>query len=121
GDADLGAAGDQLFLVGAVTLDLGRWALDPQQLGWKPERHAVVEVDLENLLRLAQADLRRPMAGTEGCRWLGHSSIPPVLFRVVERPRLVGQHDGNAVANREGEPGLPADQLHGLAVERQRR
>src|SRR5262249_56065884 len=76
-DPDLGAAGDELLLVRAVTLHLGRWALHPQQLGRQPERRAVVEIDLQDLLRLAQTDLGRPVPGPERRGGPGPGSVPP--------------------------------------------
>ena len=74
-DADMGAAGDDLLLAGPVALDLGRRAFDPQQLGRIAEGDAVVEIDLQGLLRLLQADLGRPMRRLE-LRHRGSNSLP---------------------------------------------
>src|SRR5439155_14891917 len=56
-DADMAAAGDDGLLAGAVALHLGGGTLDPQQLGRIAELRIVVEVDLQQLLVLLQADL----------------------------------------------------------------
>src|SRR5690606_29246955 len=74
-DADVAAAGDDLLLAGAVPLDLGRGALDPQQLGRQGEAAAVVEVDLQ-LLRAGEiADFARVVLDVE----LAHRPPLPVL------------------------------------------
>ena len=59
-DADMGAPGDQRLLAGAVALHLGRRAFDAQIFRRQAKPRAVVERDLEQLLRLLQAQLDRP-------------------------------------------------------------
>ena len=48
-----------------MALDLGRRALDAQELGRIAEGPAIVEIDLEHPLLLLKADLDRPMLGAE--------------------------------------------------------
>ena len=111
GDADRRLAADGHLLRRGVALHLGRRALDAQQLGRVAEAGTVVEVDLQRLLRSrtrissGQGPLPLAVIGTDLVR---HA------FAVVERPRLLDQHDRDAVADRIGEPGLLADQLVAL-------
>src|SRR5258708_37788620 len=56
-DPDMGAAGDQCLLPGSMTLDFGRRAFDAQILGRETELATVVVGDLEQLLRLFEAQL----------------------------------------------------------------
>ena len=46
-----------------VASDVRRGAMDAQELGRKGEGAAIIEVDRQHLLRLLEADLRRPVGG----------------------------------------------------------
>jgi hypothetical protein len=98
-----------------VPLNLGRRAFDPQIFGRKTKAGAVVKGDIEQF----SASFRR--------RSTGQRVVPPALTKaassgrrglgrqlvVAQTPRLVDQHDRDAVADRIGEPRLLADQLLG--------
>ena len=118
--------GDDRLLAGAVALDLGRRALDPQELGRQGERAPSSKVDLQRLRGAVDAQLGRPgvvigahRRPARAGRLVGAHRLGDRLV-LVQRPRLVHQHDRDAVADRIGEPGLLADQLLALAVVAQR-
>ena len=73
-NADMAAAGDNFLAGRVVALDLGRGALDAQELGRESEAPAIIEVDLEGLVRLLQANLRRPVLDLERT---AHGPAPP--------------------------------------------
>jgi hypothetical protein len=56
-DADVAAAGDGLFLIGAVALDFGARAFDAEVFGGEHEVAAVVEGDLELFLGAVEVDV----------------------------------------------------------------
>src|ERR1700730_1980709 len=60
-DPDMGAPGYQRLLPRTVPLHFSRRALDPQILGRKTKLAAVVKGDIEELFRLLQAELYRPV------------------------------------------------------------
>src|SRR5262249_45010605 len=68
GNTNPSLAVDQLFLRRAVALDLGRGAFDAEIFRGIVEGRGVVEIDLEPLLGLLQANLERPMSGVEPTR-----------------------------------------------------
>ncbi len=110
-DADMRAARDQLLLAGPMALDLGRRAFDPQIFRRQAETLAVLEIDLETL----SACLRRISVGQTPLKNSG-SRLAGGFLAVAQDPRLVGEHDRNAVADGIGQARLDADQFLRRAV-----
>jgi len=80
-DTDMTAARHDLLLAGAVALDFGRRAFHAQKFGREREFAAVVEFDLQPLLRFPQAHLDRPVlrserVGGEGLGRFRHGQWP---------------------------------------------
>src|SRR5579875_3253316 len=80
-NADVGAAGNDGFLAGAMPLHLGRRALDAQILGRQAEMAAVLEADLEHLFGPFQAQFERT-AGLLG----GHGRLVTIAAIVWPFP-----------------------------------
>ena len=107
-NADGALARDDLLLARIVPLNLCRRALDPQQLRRKTELLTGVEVDFQSPFGGLVANFGRPMLCIER---VGQVALHLPLGILVQGPRLVDQHDRDAVANGIGQPGLITDQF----------
>src|SRR5260370_1411222 len=72
-DADMGALADDRLLPGAVPLQFGRRAFDPQIFGRQAETLAVIEFDVEALFGAFEAQLDRPGPLVAHWRFITHN------------------------------------------------
>lgn len=110
GDADMALLRGRRRVFAAMALGLGARAFNAQEFVRDRPLAAIVEPDQQFGARLVEAEFCREGSGAGQVR----------LLRRADVAGFVAEHDGDAVADREGEAGGAADQLVGFAVIGQR-